>query len=491
MLQSSTGEHTMTGSGNFSKTKIVCTIGPASQNVETLVKLIEAGMDVARLNFSHGTREQHKVVIDNLKEASARTGEHVTILQDLSGPKIRTGRLKEKSVEIPTGSTFTFTTRDILGDAAIVSTTYQLLPRDIRVGDTILVDDGKMTFAVVSKTETDVLCGVVNGGVLSDKKGMNLPGVNVSVPSFTEKDVEDLTFGLANDIDYVALSFVRSVKDIRSLREFLVKEAPKGKRIPIVAKIERGEAVEDINSIIAEADVIMVARGDLGVELPTEDVPIIQKMVVRLCNEAGVPVIVATQMLESMIESPRPTRAEANDVANAVLDGADAVMLSAETSVGKFPVEAVLTMDRIIRKAEIRYQPHLDIARPGGAEEFTMFDAIGRAACVIANEIDAKAIVVITHSGFSAINTAKYRPKAPILAITGRDKILRRLNIVWGVRGIIVPDFVVDTDTAFKRINDELRRREYVQSGDYVIYTAGLPLLSRGTTNSVKIEKVE
>jgi pyruvate kinase len=478
-------------SQGFSKTKIICTIGPASQSVETLVKLVDAGMDVARLNFSHGTGEQHRVSMDNLKEARKRTGENITILQDLSGPKIRTGRLKEKSVEIRTGSRYCFTTRDVLGDAELVSTTYRQLPRDIQIGDSILVDDGKMKFSVISKTDTDVLCDVVNGGILTDKRGMNLPGVKISVPSFTDKDIEDLRFGLANDIDYVALSFVRSAKDIQSLREFLVKEAPRGKRIPIVAKIERGEAVEDINSIIAEADVVMVARGDLGVELLPEDVPLIQKMVVRLCNEAGVPVIVATQMLESMIESPRPTRAEANDVANAVLDGADAVMLSAETSVGKFPVEAALTMDRIIRKAEVRYQGHFDITRPSASGEFTIFDAIGRAACVIANEIDAKAIIVITHSGFSAINTAKYRPKAPILAITGREKILRRLNLVWGVRGIVVPEFAVDSDTAFKRINDELRRLEYVHSGDYVIYTAGLPLLSRGTTNTIKIEKVE
>jgi len=475
----------------FSKTKIICTIGPASQSIEMLLKLIEAGMDVARLNFSHGTREEHQHVIDNVREASRRAGEYVTILQDLSGPKIRTGKLKDKKVEIKTGAKFTFTIRDLPGDAERVSTTYQYLPRDVKAGDTILVDDGKMKFTVVSTTETDVLCTVMNGGMLSDKKGMNLPGVKVSVPSFTEKDIEDLRFGLANDIDYVALSFVRSAADIRQLREFLIKEAPKGKRIPIVAKIERGEAVESIDSIIEESDVVMLARGDLGVELPPEDVPIIQKMVVRLCNEVGVPVIIATQMLESMIENPRPTRAEANDVANAVLDGADTVMLSAETSVGSYPVEAVLTMDRIIRKAEVRYQDHLDIARAPKAEELTLFDAIGRAACVIANEIDARAIVVITHSGFSAINTAKYRPKANILAVTGRDKILRRLNLVWGVRGIIVPDFEADTDVAFKRINEELRKRQYVQSGDYVVYTAGLPLLSRGTTNSIKIERVE
>lgn len=475
----------------FSKTKIICTIGPASQSVEMLLKLIEAGMDVARLNFSHGTREEHQHVIDNVREASRRSGEHVTILQDLSGPKIRTGMLREKKVEIKTGAMFVFTIRDLQGDAGIVSTTYPYLPRDVKPGDTILVDDGKMKFSVVSTTGTDVLCTVVNGGMLSDKKGMNLPGVNVSVPSLTEKDVEDLRFGLANDIDYVALSFVRSAADLLHLREFLIKEAPKGRRIPIVAKIERGEAVESIDSIIAESDVVMVARGDLGVELPPEDVPMIQKMVVRLCNEAGIPVIIATQMLESMIESPRPTRAEANDVANAVLDGTDAVMLSAETSVGRYPVEAVLTMDRIIRKAEVRYQHHLDIARAPKTGELTVFDAIGRAACVIANAIDAKAIVVVTHSGFSAINTAKYRPKANILAITGRDKILRRLNLVWGVRGIVVNDFVVDADLAFKRINEELLKLQYVQPGDYVVYTAGLPLLSKGTTNSIKIEKVE
>ena len=480
----------MISASGFGKTKIICTIGPATQSVEMMVRLIEAGMDVARLNFSHGVREQHQKVIDNLKQASAITGEHVTILQDLGGPKIRTGLLEQKSVTLGTGDVFTFTTREVSGNAKIVSTTHQQLPRDVKIGDAILVDDGKMTFRVESTTETDVVCRVVNGGILSEKKGMNLPGVKVSLPSFTEKDAEDLKFGLANDIDYVALSFVRSEMDIRNLKEFLVKEAPKGKRIPIVAKIERGEAVKDIDSIIAASDVIMVARGDLGVELPTEDVPIIQKMVVRRCNEEGVPVIVATQMLESMIENPRPTRAEASDVANAVLDGADAVMLSGETSVGKFPVEAVQTMDRIIKKAESRYSDHFDIARPRAHHEFTTPDAISRAACVMANEIGAKAIVVITHSGFSAINTAKYRPKALILAVTGRDKILRRLNLVWGVRGIIVPDFVADTDTAFQRINEELRKLRYVQSGDYVIYTVGLPLLSRGTTNSIKIEKV-
>jgi pyruvate kinase len=481
----------MNAPSGFGKTKIICTIGPASQSVDVLVRLIEAGMDVARLNFSHGAHEQHLQVIENLKEASKRTGEHITILQDLGGPKIRTGLLKQSTAELKTGATFTFTTRDILGNTQCVSTTCQQLPRDIQIGDCILVDDGKMKFAVVSKNDTDVVCTVLNGGILSEKKGMNLPGMKVSVPSFTPKDIDDLRFGFAHDIDYVALSFVRSADDVRNLKDFLIREAPKGKKIPVVAKIEKGEAVEAIDSILKEADVIMVARGDLGVELPPEDVPLIQKMIVRKCNAMGVPVIIATQMFESMIENPRPTRAEANDVANAVLDGTDAVMLSAETSVGKYPVEAVQTMDRIIRKSESEPHDHLNIVEPPEERDLVLFDAIGRAACVIANEICAKAIVVVTHSGTSAINIAKFRPKATIIAVTGREKILRRLNLIWGVRGMIVPDFVADTDTAFKRINEELRRLSYAESGDYVVYTAGLPLLSRGTTNSIKIEKVE
>jgi pyruvate kinase len=278
---------------------------------------------------------------------------------------------------------------------------------------------------------------------------------------------------------------------VRQLREILINEAPKGRRVPIVAKVEKGEAVEAIDSIIKEADVIMVARGDLGVELPPEDVPVIQKMIVRKCNEVGVPVIIATQMLESMIENPRPTRAEANDVANAVLDGADAVMLSAETSIGRYPIEAVHTMDRIIRKAEEQLEDHLAVAKKPDAADLQTFDAISRAACVIAKEIEARAIVVITHSGFTAINTAKYRPKSRIIAITGRDKILRRLNLIWGVRGIIMPDFVADTDTAFQRINEELQRRGYVEKGELVVYTAGIPLLSKGSTNSIKVERVQ
>lgn len=477
---------------DYARTKIVATIGPASQSVDTLVKMIQAGMDVVRLNFSHGSHELHKLVLESVREACRRTGEPISILQDLSGPKIRTGLLEEPTVILKTGEQVTFTIEDIRGTEKLVSTTYKRLPQDVRIGDTILLDDGKIKVRVASKTEKEVTCDIVNGGILAEKKGMNLPGVKVSVGSFTEKDVEDLKFGLANDIDYVALSFVRTADDIRQLREVIIKEVQKGKRVPIVAKIEKPEAVDNIDSIIAETDALMVARGDLGVELAPEDVPLVQKMIVRKCNEVGVPVIVATQMLESMIGNPRPTRAEANDVANAVLDGADAVMLSGETSVGAFPVEAVQTMDRIIRKAEEQHRDHLDIAKRPSNPEHISFDAIGRAACVIAEQVNAKAIVTVTHSGFSAMNTAKFRPKARIIAVTAREKILRRLNLVWGVHGIIVPDVEVeDTDKALKRINEELLNAGIVQRGDYVITTVGIPLFARGSTNTIKVEKVE
>ncbi|HWP82156.1 MAG TPA: pyruvate kinase [Bacteroidota bacterium] len=475
----------------FGHTKIICTIGPASDHVDVLVQLIEAGMDVARLNFSHGSHEEHRKVIENVKEASRRTGEHITLLQDLSGPKIRIGTLKDKTVELKTGGKLSITIDDIPGTAEKISTTYKLLPNDVKPGDTILLDDGKMKLQVVGRSAREVECVVVNGGVLSEKKGMNLPGVRTSISSFTEKDVEDLKFGLANGIDYVALSFVRTADDIRQLREVIIREVQKGIRVPIVAKIEKPEAVDAIDSIIDEADVIMVARGDLGVELPPEDVPPVQKMIVKKCNEAGKPVIIATQMLESMIENPRPTRAEANDVANAVLDGADCVMLSGETSVGKYPVEAVRTMDRIIQRAEGQRSDSLNIedVREEGEE---MFNAVARAACVIARQVKARAIVPITHSGATAMRISKYRPLARIVAVTARDRILRRLNLVWGVRGIVIPDFDRSaTDVAFKQIKDKLLESGYVSKGDYVVFTAGIPLMSKGTTNTVKVEIVE
>jgi pyruvate kinase len=471
------------------KTKIICTLGPASQSVEQLVELIHAGMDVARLNFSHGTHEDHLSSIKNVREASKITGEYITILQDLCGPKIRTGKLQNKFIELKEGATFTFTIDEIMGDEHRVTTTYRELPDDVQAGDIVLLDDGKMSLRVVTKTAKDVECTVVNGGILNENKGMNLPGIKLSTPSLTEKDKDDLKFGLAHDVDYVALSFVRSAGDIQHLRSVIQHQTKT--RVPIVAKIEMKEAIDVIDSIVAATDVVMVARGDLGVEMMPEDVPILQKMIVRKCNEAGVPVIIATQMLESMIENPRPTRAEASDVANAVLDGADTVMLSAETSVGKYPVETVQTMDRIICRAEIRKHDHLNIKQIPAEIQENVFDAIARAACVLARQVNATAIVPITHSGATAVKISKYRPESRIIAVTSNERILRSLNLVWSVRGIVSEDFIHDNDTAFRKIIERLKLEGFVERGDFVVFTAGLPLMAMGTTDTVNVERVE
>ena len=473
----------------IAKTKIICTLGPVSQSVEQLVKLIDAGMDVARLNFSHGTHEDHLTSIQHVREASKLTGEHICVLQDLCGPKIRTGKLQNKSIELKEGATFTFTIDEIVGDEHRVATTYRELPDDVKAGDTVLLDDGKIALRVVSKTLKDVKCTVMNGGILKENKGMNLPGVKLSTPSLTEKDIEDLKFGLEHDVDYVALSFVRSAGDIRNLRSIIQQQT--NVRVPIVAKIEMKEAIDVFDSIVTETDAVMVARGDLGVEMMPEDVPILQKMIVRKCNEVGVPVIIATQMLESMIENPRPTRAEASDVANAVLDGTDAVMLSAETSVGKYPVETVQTMDRIICRAEVRRHDHLNIKQVPVEIQENVFDAIARAACVLARQVSATAIVPITHSGATAIRISKYRPEARIIAVTSDERILRSLNLVWSVRGITSKDFIHDNDTAFQKIIERLKQEGYVERGNFVVFTAGLPLMAMGTTDTVNVQRVE
>lgn len=489
MFPISPNERIMNRPSQFGHTKIICTIGPASQDGATLKKMIEAGMDVARLNFSHGDHGGHRKVLDGVRAAASGSGEAITILQDLGGPKIRTGTVAGHEAELREGQKFVFTVEDIVGDAQKVSTTYKALPKDVQKGNTILVDDGKIKMVVTGKTATEVHCEVVNGGTLKDKKGMNLPGVHVSASSMTDKDKEDLRFGLEQEVDYVALSFVRRPEDVSELRSLIIQQGRKGIKVPIVAKIEKREAVDAIDGIIEQADVIMVARGDLGVELQAEEVPLIQKMIVRKCNQAGKPVIIATQMLESMIENPRPTRAEANDVANAVLDGADAVMLSAETSVGSYAIESVHTMDRIIRHAETIARDRLGEGLEGIRYD-DMFDAIARAAAVLAKQLGARAIVPVTHSGSTALRISKYRPPAPIVAITGRERILRRMNLVWGVRGIIVPELDVDSDTAFERIEDELVQRGFVRKGDYVVFTAGIPLMSKGTTNTIKVVRV-
>jgi len=469
----------MINKNSFTRTKIICTLGPATSRQDIIEKLVNAGMDVVRLNFSHGSHEEQLEIIKNVRKVSEKLKEEICIIQDLCGPKIRTGKVKNGYVEIKSGDHIVFTTEEIEGDGRYISTNYKGLVNDVNVGDIILIDDGKFSVEVLNKSEKEVECLVLNGGILKSNKG-----------------IEDVKFGIANGVDYIALSFVRSAEDVKQLRS-VIKQYNDVK-IPIIAKIEMKEAIESIDSIISVSDAVMVARGDLGVEMMPEEVPILQKMIVKKCNDAGVPVIIATQMLESMINNPRPTRAEASDVANAVLDGADAVMLSAETSVGKYPVEAVQTMDTIVRRAETQLFENLitkyhetEFLNNLNRKEENVFDAVAYSACILAKKVDAKAIIPITHSGATAIRLSKYRPSARIVAITGDSSVVRRLGLVWGVRGIVIKDLVQDKDKAFRRAMEILKKDGYMEKGDFVVFTAGLPLLAKGTTDTINVEKVE
>lgn len=467
------------------RAKIVCTIGPASQSLEMIEKMIHAGMDVARLNFSHGTHDAHAQVIKNIRQAIKNTGYPVAILQDLQGPKIRVGHFEKGPVTLVNGAQFTITSRDVPGDQNIVSTTYKALPKDVVPGDMLLLDDGLIYLKVIKTDGTDVLCEVINGGLLKDHKGINLPGVKVSAPSLTEKDHEDLLFGLENNVDYVALSFVRKAEDIIHIKEIIKS---KGKSTPVVAKIEKPEAMDCIEDILKVTDVIMVARGDLGVEMKTEEVPSIQKRLIKLCNQHGKPVITATQMLESMITNPRPTRAEASDVANAILDGTDAVMLSAETASGKFPIEAISIMNRIIHLIEGEMPVDYTKRRRSANEILETQEGIAISSCTLAEILDADAIVCITMSGASAKIVAKYRPHKPILAITHSNSVRNTINLVWGIQGLLIPELKSTIDESIEEIKKVLVNSGFVQKGHKIIITAGLPFSSRGQTNSVRVE---
>ncbi|MBX7151295.1 pyruvate kinase [bacterium] len=469
------------------RAKIICTLGPSSNTLEAIEKMIDAGMDIARLNFSHGKHEAHRQVIEYIRQASKKTGRTVGILQDLQGPKIRVGTFKTGATDLKNGSRFTITSRDIDGDDTIVSTTYKALPKDVRANDILLLDDGLIYLKVVQTDGENVLCEVINGGILKNNKGINLPGVKVSAPSLTEKDTEDLLFGLANGVDYVALSFVRKPEDILHVKEIIRTHK---KDTPVVAKIEKPEALDCIDRIIAIADAIMVARGDLGVEMKTEEVPPIQKSLIAKCNRAGVPVITATQMLDSMVNNPRPTRAEASDVANAILDGSDAVMLSAETASGKYPIETITTMRRIIKLIEQDMQTDYTRRRRTPGESPRIQEGVAVAACSLAEMLDADAIVTITLTGAMARAIARYRPRKAIIAITHDEEVLRVLNLVWGVRGIILPEMKTNIDDSVNEIKNCLLERGILEKGNRFVVTAGLPFNSRGPTNSVRVETI-
>ena len=466
------------------KTKIVCTIGPASSSPKVLEQLIKAGMNVARLNFSHGTHEEHRKVIENIRVLSGELDMPVAILQDISGPKIRIGKLKDDNILLEAGSTFTLTCRDVIGDEAQVSVNYRNLPDDVKVGDTILLSDGNIELKVEETTPTDINCRVVVGGSLSSHKGVNLPTVTMGVPPLTPKDEVDLRFGIGQVVDYIALSFVRQAKDIEALKSIIMNE---GASIPVIAKIEKHEALSNIDEIISIVDGIMVARGDLGVEIPLEQVPLMQKMLVRKCNAVGKPVITATQMLMSMVNNPRPTRAEVTDIANAVLDGTDALMLSEETALGKYPIKSVSVMSRIAANTESSAYFIELMEKRAIPERKTIPDAISHAASMTARSLGSATIVTPTSSGSTARMVARYRPTQPIIAISSNPGTVARLSLVWGIVAVIV-DELLDTDDMTAKAREIARKMGLVRGGDTVVITAGVPIGVEGTTNLIKVE---
>jgi len=467
------------------RTKIVGTIGPATSSPEMLAKIVEAGLNVARLNFSHGTHEDHDKVITELRRISKEQNAPIALLQDLQGPKIRISKVKNGSIILKDDQKITITTKKLLGDEKTLSTDFMSLPQDVKAGTHILLDDGNLEFVVDRVEGDDVFCTVITGGELKDNKGMNLPGARLTVDALTEKDRIDLDFGLSRGVDYVALSFVRSPQDIRQLREIIESKA---KGTKIIAKIEKMEALDNLEEIIALSDGVMVARGDLAVEIGQSLLPGKQKNIIRLCNLLGKPVITATQMLDSMITHPRPTRAEVTDIANAVLDGTDAVMLSAETASGKYPVRCIETMDEIIREVERSDVRYYNMNLADGF--LTVAEAIAESACLSAMKLKASAIVCLTTSGKTATLISRFRPKAKIVAVTHIISTLNRLELVWGIQGIPIEPYT-DTDAVMKAIEKYLIDYGICKVGDKVVLTMGLPVMERGTTNSVRVYTIK
>ncbi|MBB5235828.1 pyruvate kinase [Deinococcus budaensis] len=466
-------------------TKIVATIGPASRNPDTLGRMIDAGLNVVRMNFSHGDPEDHRQTVQLVRELAARKGVAIGILQDLQGPKIRVGRFAQGAVTLESGQPFTITMDDVEGDETRVGSTYKGLAQDVHPGMLLLLDDGNMALRVEAVRGRDVLTKVVIGGVLKNNKGINVPQADLSVPALSEKDVQDMEFGAGLGVDWVALSFVRSRDDLLLARHYLARF---GSRARLMAKIEKPQAVDRFDDILREVDGIMVARGDLGVEMRPEQVPTIQKRLIRLCREAGKPVITATQMLESMIHLPRPTRAEASDVANAIYDGTDAVMLSAESAAGQYPVEAVAMMDRIAREAESS-EHYAVMQRQLVVDTELAQDSIAYAACSIGEKLEAPAIVTFTSTGGAASRIAKYRPAVAILALTPNEQTRNQLALSWGVFPMLSED-PHDTDDMVRIANDELKKSGLAEIGDRYVITAGVPFGVRGTTNMLRVERL-
>lgn len=469
------------------KTKIVCTIGPASESLENTKKLIMAGMNVARLNFSHGDFDEHGNRINVIRQACKELGKTVAILLDTKGPEIRTGKLAVEPIELVQDEYLTLTTEEILGDKNRISITYADLPKDVQVGSTILIDDGLIGLTVVEVQGTEIKCLIVNGGTIKSKKGVNVPGVRISLPGITEKDANDIIFGIGQDIDFIAASFVRKASDVLEIRELL--ERHNAGHINIISKIENQEGVDNLDEILEVSDGLMVARGDLGTEIPAEDVPLVQKMMIEKANCAGKPVITATQMLDSMQRNPRPTRAEASDVANAIFDGTDAIMLSGETAAGKYPVESVLTMSRIAEKAESALNYRELFLKQSTIQETSVTEAISQAVTISALDLNAKAIISSTESGHTARVVSKYRPEAPIVAVTTEDRTMRRLALTWGVTPVKGKQ-ASTTDEMFDYAIQGGVDSGLVSEGDLVVITAGVPLGRSGSTNLIKVSVI-
>ena len=464
--------------------KIVCTIGPATRSPRMIRKLIQAGMDVARLNFSHGTHEEHAQSIAMLREAAAESKKPIAILADLQGPKIRTGALAGGgTVLLRGGQKFVITTAKVLGDSTRVNTTFRPMPREVKRGDRILLSDGLIELRVEGTTHTEVICQVVNGGILGEHKGINLPGVQLHVPALPDKDRVDLRFALARGADYIAVSFVRRGEDV-AMAKALVRHAKKD--TPIIAKLEKPEALENLDEILSVSDGVMVARGDLGVEMSPERVPVAQKNIIARAREFRRPVITATQMLESMTENPRPTRAEASDVANAIFDGSDAVMLSAETATGKYPVEAVGMMARIIEEAEASIHEY---PRPAAQEKLMVAETVAELVCHASRELHMKLIAVFTHSGFTARLVSRYRPLVPIVAFSPEAETRRRMALLWGVTSRSIVD-IKKIDGLAAVAEKRLVEERMVKKGDVIGIVAGTPMGIRGTTNFMKFHVI-
>jgi pyruvate kinase len=473
------------------RTKIVCTLGPASSDRETIGLLVEAGMDVARLNFSHGTHDGHAAVIALVRSVSAELGRMVAILQDLQGPKIRVGAMQNDAVLLHKGAQVILTADDVEdSDGSRIHVSYPDMAQEVGPGGRVLLDDGLLELVVREVRGEEVYTEVIVGGALRSNKGVHLPLLRNSRPSLTAKDIADLEFGLAHDVDIVALSFVRSEVDVA---ELVGRIRASGKSVQVIAKIEKPEAVDRVDEILAEADGLMVARGDLGIEMPLERVPTAQKRIIRRCMRVGKPVITATQMLESMMDNPRPTRAETSDVANAVLDGSDAVMLSGETAAGKYPVRTVEIMSQIIVEAEKQYALRTDLvdhAIRARTQESVITDSVSYTAYELAEHVGAAAICCLTASGATARSIARHRPRCPVYAFTDAEHVVRQLAIVWGTKGFAIP-FQYDTDHGIVSVKELLLKNKLVAVGERVVITAGLPLPTKGRTNMIHVSTVE